>query len=154
MDGKMDAGPIIINAQDIVLDGNSPERGRTAIFSTVDPGAVGNGGAVEITAKTLLILNGAEINTGTFAIDLEGDEPLHDVKFARLSGGHLTPVTLQEAIAQIFPRPAVSLLSTSYNFVLRQFDDERSEKSNQKQRREVQDVADTVASYIESLTDS
>ena len=104
-------------------------------------------------ARTLLTAYEAEsekLNT-TKSSGVEEDEPLHDVKFARLSGGHLTPVTLQEGIANILPRGAVSLLSSSYNFVLKQFDDERTGKSSQKQRREVQDVADTVASYIASL---
>jgi len=78
-------------------------------------------------------------------------DPLHDVKFARLPGGHLTPVTLQEGIAKILPRGAVSLLSSSYGFILKQLDEEKTGKSSQKQRRAVEDVADTVASYVKSL---
>ena len=134
-------------------DGWYSQSSRSNLIVQFDEDPIDQGSRL---ARTLLSAYEAESEklNATKSSDVEGDEPLHDVKFARLSGGHLTPVTLQEGIAKIFPRRAVSLLSTSYNFVLRQFDDERSEKSNQKQRREVQDVADTVASYIESLTDS
>ena len=64
----------------------------------------------------------------------------HGVKFARLSGGHLTPVTLRGDIASMIPRRAISLLSSTMG-----------KSSNQNQRRDVEDVADTVASYIRSL---
>ena len=64
----------------------------------------------------------------------------HGVKFARLSGGHLTPVTLRGDIASMIPRRAISLLSSTMGT-----------SSNQNQRRDVEDVADTVASYIRSL---
>ncbi|KAL7524694.1 hypothetical protein ACHAXR_002841 [Thalassiosira sp. AJA248-18] len=101
-------------------------------------------------SRTLLAAYKAELLNSTNSVDEEGYR-LHDVKFARLPGGHLTPVTLQEGIAKLLPRGAVSLLSSSYDFVLTQLDDERTGKSSQKQRREVRDVADTVASYIESL---
>jgi len=100
-------------------------------------------------ARTLLTAYDAELNS-TNAVDEDANQ-LHDVKFARLPGGHLTPVTLQEGIAKLLPRGAVSLLSSSYNFILQQLDDERMGKSSQKQRRQVKDVADTVASYIKSL---
>jgi len=104
-------------------------------------------------ARTLLAAYDAELNSTATDMETDGDrdEPLHDVKFARLPGGHLTPVTLQDGIAKLLPRGAVSLLSSSYNFILKQLDDERTGKSSQKQRREINDVADTVASYIDSL---
>jgi hypothetical protein len=78
------------------------------------------------------------------------------MKFARLLGGHLTPVTLRGDIARMIPRGAISLLSSSYDFVLGQVDGGRQqgrtrELSHQKRLRDVEDVADTVASYIRSL---
>lgn len=82
------------------------------------------------------------------------DHPPADIKFARLQGGHLTPVTLQDGIAKFLPKGALSLVSSSYDFILQQFDDERTGKSSQKQRQEAKDVADTVASYIKSLTNN
>lgn len=104
-------------------------------------------------ARTLLDAYDAGLNSTNATTD-EGatnTESLHDVKFARLPGGHLTPVTLQDGIARLLPKGAVSLLSSSYNFVLQQLDDERTGKTSQKQRREVGGVVDTVASYIDSL---
>jgi hypothetical protein len=44
----------------------------------------------------------------------------HGVKFARLSGGHLTPVTLRGDIARMIPGGGISLLSSSYDFILGQ----------------------------------
>ena len=93
----------------------------------------------------------------------EDDDPRQDgtpvaqgVKFARLSRGHLTPVTLRGDIARMITRGAISLLSSSYDFVLGQVDGGRQqgrtrEPSHQKRLRDVEDVADTVASYIRSL---
>jgi hypothetical protein len=77
----------------------------------------------------------------------------HGVKFARLSRGHLTPVTLRGDIARMIPRGAISLLSFLYNFVLGQVDSGQQqgttrEPSRQKQRRDVKDIVDMVASYI------
>ncbi|KAL3761672.1 hypothetical protein ACHAW5_002652 [Stephanodiscus triporus] len=102
-------------------------------------------------ARTLLTAYDAGLNATNFAEDsARRDETPHVVKFARLSGGHLTPVTLRGDIAKLIPRRAISLLSSSYNFILEQIDG-RKGKSSQKQRKDVEDVADTVASYIRSL---
>jgi hypothetical protein len=106
-------------------------------------------------ARTLLSAYSAELNT-TSSITGEDDysrpkdKTLSGVKFARLSGVHLTPVTIREDIAKVLPRKAVSLLSSSYNFLAEQVDGRRR-KSTAKQRKDVEDVADTVASYIRSL---
>ena len=107
-------------------------------------------------ARTLLTAyDEVEEESNSTKVKEDDDDSLpHDVKFARLSGGHLTPVTVREGIAKVLPRGAVSLLSSSYNFILKQLDDERMGKSNKKQQREVKDVANTIASYIESLSDN
>ena len=108
-------------------------------------------------ARTLLTAYSEELLNSTSSVDNDNKEGqqgehLHNVKFARLPGGHLTPVTLQDGIAQILPRGAISLLSSSYDFIIQQLAaDERAGKSSEKQRREAKDVADTVASYILSL---
>ncbi len=80
----------------------------------------------------------------------------HGVKFARLLGGHLTPVTLRGNIARMIPGGGISLLSSSYDFILGQIDGGRQrgttrKLSHQKWRRDVKEVADTVASHIRSL---
>jgi hypothetical protein len=48
----------------------------------------------------------------------DGMPAAHGVKFGRLSGGHLTPVTLWGDIARMIPRGAISLLLTLYDSVL------------------------------------
>ena len=102
-------------------------------------------------ARTLLTARDAALNSSKTCDDDDQIQPLHDVKFARLAGGHLAPVTIQESIAKLIPKAAVTLISSSYNFMLQQLDEERLGKSSQKQLREVTDVGDTVASYIKSL---
>jgi hypothetical protein len=105
-------------------------------------------------ARTLLSAYSAELNTTNSNTGEDDTRPkdkaLSGVKFARLSGGHLTPVTVREDFAKVLPRQAVSLLSSSYNFLAEQVDGRRR-KSTAKQRQDVEDVADTVASYIRSL---
>jgi hypothetical protein len=71
-------------------------------------------------------------------------------------GGHLTPVMLRGDIARMILGGAFFLLSSLYNFILGQIDGGRQrgtmrELSRQKQWRDVEDVADTVASYIRLL---
>ncbi len=46
----------------------------------------------------------------------------HGVKFMRLSGGHLMPVTLRGNIARMIPGGGISLLFSLYNFTLGQID--------------------------------
>ena len=105
-------------------------------------------------ARTLLSAYSAELNTTSSSTGEDNSRPedktLHGVKFARLSGGHLTPVTVQEDIAKVLPTKAVSLLSSSYKFLLEQFDGQ-TRKSTPKRRKDVEDVADTVASYTRSV---
>ena len=82
----------------------------------------------------------------------EEPESENDVKFARLSGGHLTPVTLKESISRILPRGAVSVLSSSYNYLLGQIlEDERATRSARQENRQMTDLVDTISSYIESI---
>ncbi len=60
----------------------------------------------------------------------------HGMKFARLLGGHLMPVTLRGDIARMIPGGAISLLSSSYDFILGKI---------------VDNGGGQVASYIRSL---
>ncbi len=85
--------------------------------------------------------------TGNFS----NDERVHEVKFARLLGGHLTPVTLHGGIATSIPRGIVSILTSSYKFILEQLVDDRMEKTSRRQQKECKDVVDSVATYIQSL---
>ena len=66
--GQGDAGSITINANGLVkFDGETQdELFPSGAFSTVRPGAVGNGGSVSITTDSLEVINGARVNTSTF----------------------------------------------------------------------------------------
>ncbi|TYQ28626.1 S-layer family protein [Pseudanabaena sp. UWO311] len=62
--GQGNAGNITINATDsILLSGSGNEF--NGISSFVNPSAIGNGGNVNITTKTLTMLNGSQISTST-----------------------------------------------------------------------------------------
>ena len=127
-------------------DGYYSQSAKSNLIVQFDDDPIDQGSRL---ARTLLNTHkaGADGSNSTKA----EESVLQDVKFARLSGGHLTPVTVQEGIAKVLPKGAVSILSSSYNFIIRQLDDERMGKSSRKQQREVKDMADTVASYINSL---
>jgi large exoprotein involved in heme utilization and adhesion len=69
--GEGNAGNITLNvSENINLDETSNGQFITGIFNTVNQGAKGNGGSLEITTSNLSIINGAAINAGTYG---EGD---------------------------------------------------------------------------------
>ncbi len=60
-EGQGNAGKVLINARDIVLDEVGSNGFSSGIFSTVDKKAVGNGGRIDITTESLRVTNGAEL---------------------------------------------------------------------------------------------
>ena len=65
--GSGNAGNVVIEARDrVVFDGTSnDDQFRSGAFSTVEAGATGVGGNVEITANSLEVLNGAQLTAST-----------------------------------------------------------------------------------------
>ncbi|PLZ29753.1 filamentous hemagglutinin N-terminal domain-containing protein [Fischerella thermalis] len=84
--GKGDAGNITINAPNgIVSFDGTEKRGLTtsAAFSTVETGGQGKGGDINITARSLSLTNGGQLNTlvrGTDGINLGGIGDAGNVK--------------------------------------------------------------------------
>ncbi|MEQ9614638.1 MAG: hypothetical protein RLN61_06245, partial [Algiphilus sp.] len=69
--GEGDAGQIVIRATDSLLfDGESSLGFSSGVFSTVESGAQGNSGGVDIKTGSLTLSNGARIDATTFG---EGD---------------------------------------------------------------------------------
>jgi filamentous hemagglutinin family protein len=63
--GQGDSGSVKITATgDVLFDGGKDSFGSTA-FSTVEQGAVGKGGKVEISARNISVLNGSQLQTST-----------------------------------------------------------------------------------------
>jgi len=66
--GKGNAGTFIINADNVLLDGvrvSGAQEFRSAILSSVQGNALGNGNTIEINTENLSITNGARIDTST-----------------------------------------------------------------------------------------
>jgi filamentous hemagglutinin family protein len=64
--GEGDGGNIIINArQSVVFDGVSPDGFQSAALSEILETGQGRGGAIQITADSLAVTNGAQLNTST-----------------------------------------------------------------------------------------
>ncbi|HEY9737971.1 MAG TPA: hypothetical protein V6D06_16885, partial [Trichocoleus sp.] len=71
---KGDAGNVVIQANDITLSGVNLATGfPSGVFSTVEPGAEGNGGNVSITGNTLRVSEGGQISASTAARGNGGD---------------------------------------------------------------------------------
>jgi filamentous hemagglutinin family protein len=61
--GQGNAGNITIKAGDTVsFDGTTPQKIPSAVFTTVEAGAKGKGGDINITANNLSLTNGGELN--------------------------------------------------------------------------------------------
>ena len=69
--GEGDAGEVqILNANLVIIDGESSDGRASTIESSVQPNAIGNAGGVEINTNELRVTNGGEINASTLG---EGD---------------------------------------------------------------------------------
>ncbi|GAA6620142.1 beta strand repeat-containing protein [Scytonema sp. NUACC26] len=79
--GQGKAGDVIITARDhIALDTQSVIRSR------VEPGAVGNGGSIEITAGSVSVSNGVQLSTGTFGQGDAGNVRLSALDYISIDG--------------------------------------------------------------------
>jgi filamentous hemagglutinin family protein len=76
--GEGDAGNVTINARDTVyFDGFNEQfpRASSGVFTSVESGAVGKGGNIDITARSLFMSNGAQLQA-----DTEGEGDAGNVK--------------------------------------------------------------------------
>ncbi|MEB3217314.1 MAG: hypothetical protein VKN72_13940, partial [Nostocales cyanobacterium 94392] len=103
-----DAGNILINARDFVLfDGtNSTGQIFSSAFSSVERGAFGKGGNIEIKTGNLSVVNGSQINASNFEkgdagdIDITTDSFLLDnalVQTASFGQGNAGNITIKAA---------------------------------------------------------
>ncbi|MFB2970116.1 beta strand repeat-containing protein [Aerosakkonema sp. BLCC-F183] len=64
--GQGNAGIVNIMASDtVIFDGERQDGSPSIAFSRVEPGAVGDAGGVSISAKSLFVTNGAQLDTST-----------------------------------------------------------------------------------------
>ena len=78
--GSGDAGSIEITARDnLVFDGENDINVSSAVFNSVNSGAVGNAGEINISARNLALTNGGRVQSGTRS---QGDSGLVDINIA------------------------------------------------------------------------
>ena len=61
--GRGNAGNVFINARDIVFDGVDRNGFSSGVFSTAEKKAIGNGGYIDISTRSLSVSNGAKVAT-------------------------------------------------------------------------------------------
>ena len=73
------AGTIMLEAGDRILISGTSADGRvsSAAFTTVEEGAIGNGGNIEITTQVLEVLDGAELDSSTLGDGDAGNVLIH-----------------------------------------------------------------------------
>jgi filamentous hemagglutinin family protein len=86
--GQGDAGNVKITASDNIFFDGTKDNFNSGAFSTVDQGAVGKGGNIEINTRNLSVTNGARLtastegqgNAGTIKITATGDISFDGIK--------------------------------------------------------------------------
>jgi filamentous hemagglutinin family protein len=63
--GQGNAGNVLINARDFVLIRNGNSLNQSGIFATVEENAIGQGGDIRITTRSLEMTNGGFLSAGT-----------------------------------------------------------------------------------------
>lgn len=92
--GQGDAGNLRINARDFVsFDGVSSTGFPSAALSTVSPEAIGKGGDIDITTRSLSITNSAQINSSTLGQGDAGNIRVLANTFDASNGGQLLAST-------------------------------------------------------------
>ncbi|MGP1386007.1 MAG: two-partner secretion domain-containing protein [Thainema sp.] len=86
--GDGNVGDVIVTVDDsVLLDGTSPNgSSASGLGGTISPEAQGNGGNVELTANSLTVTNGAQINVSTFGDGNAGNVTVTVNDFVRFSG--------------------------------------------------------------------
>jgi filamentous hemagglutinin family protein len=98
--GQGDAGDVVLTiAETAHFDGGNPVDGNSASFagSQVEPGAVGNGGNLRLTARNLEVTRGANLSASTFGQGDAGDVVLTIAETARFNGAD--PISNDPTIA-------------------------------------------------------
>lgn len=95
--GQGNAGKVTILASgNISLDG----IGITGIFSSVEPGAIGNSSGIDITAANLSLTNGSQVDSSTFARGNAGGIEITTKNLSVTNGGYLSASTFGEGDAE------------------------------------------------------
>ncbi|MBD2002765.1 MULTISPECIES: beta strand repeat-containing protein, partial [Cyanophyceae] len=88
--GQGNAGNVTINADTVLFDGEgldfNSEFNSSGVYSSVRPGAVGQGGSVNVTAGWLSLTNGAVVNTSTLGQGDAGNITINQAETVFLDG--------------------------------------------------------------------
>jgi filamentous hemagglutinin family protein len=91
--GKGDGGKITIHSDKIILDGSGILRGinsESGIYTSVDTGAIGNAGVINVKTRTLDILNQANISAETRGLGNAGKIEIRASDVIFLSNGTIS----------------------------------------------------------------
>jgi len=91
--GQGDAGNVVLTITDTArFDGVNPVNGDgvSAAFSRIEPSGEGRGGNVQLTARTLEVLNGARLSASTLGRGEAGNVVLAITDLARVAGANPT----------------------------------------------------------------
>ena len=87
--GTGNAGELKINATDTVSFDGLGTSGLTGAVSLVLSSGVGNGGTIAITAPSVTLTNGAQLNTSTFGAGKGGNVLVNANSFVQSNGGRI-----------------------------------------------------------------
>lgn len=88
--GKGNAGNVAIHARDIVsFDGVNSKGLSSAAFSTVEAGALGNGGSIDIITGSLSVTNGAQLQALTRGQGNAGSVTIHANDLVSFDSSHV-----------------------------------------------------------------
>ncbi|MGK7900570.1 MAG: filamentous hemagglutinin N-terminal domain-containing protein [Hormoscilla sp.] len=87
--GTGDAGELKINATDTVSFDGLGTSGLTGAVSLVLSAGVGDGGTIAITAPSVILTNGAQLNTSTFGEGKGGNVLVNANSFVQSNGGRI-----------------------------------------------------------------
>lgn len=92
--GQGNGGSFNIQARTVSIDGVGSSNGSSSfVANAVLPGAIGNGGDINITADSLFVTNGAFISTSTFGDGNGGQITINANTLQALNGGEIETST-------------------------------------------------------------
>lgn len=93
-DSQGNAGSITLTAKDrILINGQNSIGDKSGVFTTVNPGAIGNANNIQITTDRLTLSNGGSLEASIGGVGLAGDIRINSRVLDVFSGGQALSIT-------------------------------------------------------------